>query len=76
MTADRTERPLENIVNRLGELATRSHYTCEDRWYSCQLSEEGSANEFKPEGFCDCGADKHNAEVASLLDEFKKLTAN
>jgi len=48
-------------LERLAALAKRSHYYCEDEWYSCPKAEDGCANE------CDCGADEHNAEVDALM---------
>lgn len=62
-----TETLKANIIN-LAEQAMQSHYTCEDAWYNCPLSEEGSLNEFKTNGQCDCGADEHNAKVQLLID--------
>lgn len=53
-------------LERLAALAKRSHYYCEDGWYSCPKAEDGCANESRgPE--CDCGADEHNAEVDALM---------
>jgi len=46
--------------------AKRSHYSCEDSWYSCPMDPEGCANEFK-EKKCDCGADEFNAEIDRVL---------
>lgn len=78
MTTGTTDEPsrLENIVSRLGELATRWHLVSEDPWYNCPLSSEGTANEFKPADVCDCGASEHNAKVKALLDEYNELKAN
>jgi hypothetical protein len=42
-----------------------NHNTSEDPWYSCPKSEEGCYDDHQ-EG-CTCGADKHNAEVDSLI---------
>lgn len=41
------------------------HYTCEDCWYSCPLSEEGCCD--KRETECTCGAEKHNAAIDAAL---------
>ena len=50
---------------------TRSHYYCEDGWYSCPQEEEGCANESRgPE--CDCGADEYNADLSKALAAFDK----
>lgn len=41
------------------------HYECEDCWYSCPKSTEGTCNDVKgPE--CDCGAEKYNAYIEAL----------
>jgi hypothetical protein len=58
----------EAMKGRL-EATRRKHYYCEDTWYSCPAEPtEGCANDSRgPE--CDCGADRHNAE----LDDFLRL---
>ena len=64
------DKNLRNLVVRLGELAVRYHYGCEDTWYSCPKHPEGCANNAAGEG-CDCGVDEHNAEVDALLNRIK-----
>ena len=44
------------------EANKRSHYYCEDRWYSCPKHPEGCTNESAGDE-CDCGADKANAQI-------------
>jgi hypothetical protein len=44
----------------------RGHYYCEDSWYSCPKADGGCANESEGED-CNCGADKINAIIDSLL---------
>jgi hypothetical protein len=62
------------LTEKLGELlklkslAMRSHYSCEDRWYSCPKSADGCSNDDEGDE-CNCGADKHNAEVDALFQE-------
>jgi len=46
----------------------RSHYYCEDAWYSCPKHPEGCANEYTGKD-CNCGADRWNAYVDGLLAE-------
>jgi len=53
------------LLSQLVELARRKHYTCEDTWYNCPQSEEGSANDCAGVD-CNCGADKHNAKVDAI----------
>ena len=54
------------LVEQLATLARRGHYHCEDSWYTCPAHEDGSANDSKPAGVCDCEADTHNAAVEAL----------
>ena len=62
------------VVEALVKLATRSHYYCEDSWYSCPQAEDGCADDRK--GIeCSCGADEHNAEVArAALAAHERIT--
>lgn len=53
---------------KLVEMAKQPHYTCDDPWYNCPLSEEGCRNDALDHGKCNCGADKHNEEVSRLSD--------
>lgn len=57
---------LTDVLERLAVLAKRSHYYCEDSWYSCPKAEDGCANDSRGSE-CDCGADEHNAEVDALM---------
>ena len=52
------------LVGKLLTLARQSHHCCDDRWYSCPAHEDGCAND--NETVCNCGADKHNANVEAL----------
>ena len=54
-----------DLIQQLAVLAKRKHYTCEDSWYNCPQSEDGSANDNAGEE-CDCGADEHNAKVDTI----------
>lgn len=47
----------------------RHHYYCEDCWYSCPKSEDGSCNSFK-DGECDCGAEEFNRELEEFIAKF------
>jgi hypothetical protein len=53
------------LCTELAKLARRDHYTCEDTWYSCPQSEDGSAND-NAGSACDCGAEEHNAKVDAI----------
>ena len=48
------------------ECNRRSHYYCEDTWYSCPKHEEGCANESDGEE-CNCGADEANTQIDSAI---------
>jgi hypothetical protein len=49
--------------------AKRSHYHCEDCWYTCPKHPEGCCNDSEPKDLCNCGADKFNAEIDRVLLE-------
>ena len=44
----------------------RTHYYCEDTWYSCPKHEDGCANDSEGDE-CNCGADKANAEIDQAI---------
>jgi hypothetical protein len=60
-----TDTSPRDLIQQLAGLARRMHYTCEDSWYNCPKSEDGSANDCAGTE-CDCGADKHNAKVDAI----------
>jgi len=62
----RLSEGLGALVEQLATLARRGHYHCEDPWYTCPAHPDGSANDDKPAGVCDCGADAHTAAVEAL----------
>lgn len=47
-----------------------SHHQCEDRWYSCPMSDEGCADERQTE--CNCGALEHNAAIDAMQEKVGK----
>ena len=53
------------LLGQLKELAMRTHYECEDPWYSCPKSREGTINDCKGDE-CDCGTEKHNEKVEEI----------
>lgn len=69
---------LDEQVDELVKLATRRHYWCDDSYYSCPATEEGCSNPaYEDIKECQCGADEHNAKVASLAAEIKaRIKAN
>jgi len=50
----------------------RSHYYCEDSWYSCPKAEDGCADD-EQGNECNCGADEKNAAIDVLLRETADL---
>lgn len=66
ISIDSAASVLRSGLERLSELAKRAHTDCEDRWYSCPKSEDGCSDDRRGP-YCDCGADKHNAEVDALM---------
>ncbi len=54
-----------DVFSELGKLR-RSHYDCEDCWYSCPKSEDGCCNSGKGNE-CDCGADNYNAIIDRII---------
>ena len=61
---------MEHVIKRLEGLR-RKHYDCEDRWYSCPLSEDGCCDE-RQEG-CTCGAEEHNAEIDVIIEMLRAI---
>jgi hypothetical protein len=62
---------MEDLIKRIAGLK-QSHYSCEDGYYSCPLSEGGCANDQWDKDECDCGADDHNKEVDAIIVEVRK----
>lgn len=60
---------LYDNIEKLKELALRSHYYCEDPWYSCPKAPDGCANDCVTG--CNCGADEHNEKVDKLMEEIR-----
>lgn len=56
----------EKILREALLKTKRSHYYCEDGWYTCPMHPEGCFNEDEPKK-CNCGADEFNAWVDSVL---------
>ena len=49
----------------------RSHYYCEDTWYSCPKHEDGCANDGQGDE-CNCDADDVNAENEKAINACKE----
>ncbi len=52
----------------------RTHYYCEDTWYSCPKHEDGCANDSEGDD-CNCGADKANAEIDDAITALRQAIA-
>jgi hypothetical protein len=67
MTKDKAlDLALEALENN-----RRTHYYCEDTWYSCPKHEDGCANEAEGDE-CNCGADKANQEIDKAITAIKQ----
>ena len=53
------------------EANRRSHYYCEDTWYSCPQHEEGCANEAEDDE-CNCGADEANEKIDEMITALRE----
>lgn len=56
------------------ELNRRTHYYCEDTWYSCPKHEDGCANEAEGDE-CNCGADQINAQIDNAITALREALA-
>ena len=56
------------------ENSKRTHYYCEDTWYSCPKHEEGCANESEGDE-CNCGADEVNVRIESAITALRAALA-
>ena len=52
----------------------RTHYYCEDSWYSCPKHEDGCANDAQGDE-CSCGADDANVEIDKAIASIKDALA-
>ena len=67
---------LTDELDALKQLAVRSHYYCEDGWYSCPKADGGCYNDSMGDK-CSCGADTHNAEVDRIYESLlERLASN
>jgi hypothetical protein len=71
--ANSTKRALKLALEAL-ENNRRTHYYCEDTWYSCPKHEEGCANESEGDE-CNCGADKANVEIDGAIIALREALA-
>jgi hypothetical protein len=69
MQAEALDIALEALENN-----RRTHYYCEDIWYSCPKHEDGCANEAEGDE-CNCGADKANQEIDNAITAIKQARA-
>lgn len=60
-----------NIIKEITELK-RSHYYCEDSWYSCPKAEDGCANEDEGPD-CNCGAEEYNAKIDAIVTKLHEM---
>lgn len=60
---------LKDKIKDLKEMAIRSHYYCEDSWYSCPLAPEGCADDLYAVFECNCGASEMNKKVEEIYQQ-------
>lgn len=60
---------MKELIEAIKKLAYRGHYTCEDSWYSCPLSEDGCANDLAGDE-CNCWA-MYNEEMGVLFNQLE-----
>lgn len=53
----------------------RHHVVIDDCWYSCPASGD-CCDDRETDGECNCGADRHNAQLQALLDRLIVLSAS
>ena len=63
-----------NIVKELERLR-RNHKYCEDNWYSCPKAEDGCCDESEGDE-CNCGADRYNAILDSIIKYVTDITTH
>lgn len=64
---------MQMALDALSE-SKRSHYYCEDRFYSCPKHEEGCANDFDGDE-CNCGADTVNKSIDAAIEALRAALA-
>lgn len=52
----------------------KTHYYCDDTWYSCPQHEEGCANDSAGDE-CVCGADEANVEIDGAITALREVLA-
>ena len=70
-TIERLEEQLKIAMEML-QKSKKSHYYCEDSWYSCPLAEGGCCDDSRPNE-CNCDADKFNASIDEALNRITAL---
>ena len=56
------------------EKLRRTHYQCEDCWYSCPKAGEEYCGDRERDGdACNCGADEHNMILDSIITHLKSV---
>ena len=75
MSKEATARSAMKLALDALELNRRTHYYCEDTWYSCPKHEDGCANEAEGDE-CNCGADQINAQIDKAVTALRQALAN
>lgn len=53
------------------ETLKRKHTYCEDSFYSCPMEVDGCSD--STQIGCNCGAEKHNAEIDAMINHLKQF---
>ena len=62
---------MKEALEKLITLSHRKHFWCDgDNWYSCPKAPDGCSDDSQGSE-CNCGADKHNEEVAALAEQLR-----
>jgi len=70
---NKTRAAIQQALDAL-ESSKRSHYYCEDTWYSCPKHEEGCSNDAEGDE-CNCGADKENDILEKAITALREALA-
>jgi hypothetical protein len=65
---------MNDLLEKLKKLAYRQHYSCEDNWYSCPLSEDGCSNDAAGNE-CNCWA-RDNKDIQHLLEKIEQICSD
>lgn len=74
MGIDMTDREVMQMALDTFNKSKRSHYYCEDRFYSCPKHTEGCADALESDE-CNCGADTVNKSIDAAIEALRAALA-